>query len=238
MFHNFNDLRQHYDSFDNFFNVVWHILNDLFNIDNLLDFRFSRNLYSLDPCFINYNFSQNFLFNFLFNVSLGLSDNLLEFFTDQLNADCLFKFFINFFQLVKYTSDRHVSVSLNFNWNLLVVNVVLWLVNLNDVWLFNYFRNVDWVKYVMILVDDFVHVKINLFGNFNCVLDLNNFLAQNFDLFGNFNVLDSLWTRNLLDNLDLDGFLDLYLDDFWNCDCVCDWLLDCCYLWDFDNLLD
>jgi hypothetical protein len=238
MFHNFDNLRQHYDSFDNFFNVVWYMLNNFFNIYNLLDFCLGRNLYGLNPGFIDYNFSQDFLFNFLFNVSLGLSDNFFQLFTNHLYADCLFNFFIDFFQLIKDTSDRHVSVSLDFNWNLFVVNVVLWLVNFNNVGLFNDFRNVDRVKNVMVLVNDFIHVKINLFRNFNCVLDLNDLFAQNLDLFRNFNVFDSLWTRNLLDNLDLDGFFDLYLNDFWDCDCVCDWFLDCCDLRYFDNLLD
>lgn len=238
MFDNFDDLRQHYDSFDYFFNVVWYMLNNFFSIDDLLDFCFSRNLYCLNPGFIDYNFSEDFLFNFLFNISLGLSDYFFQLFTNQLYADCLFNLFIDFFQLVKDTSDRYVSVSLDFNWNLLVMNVVLWLVNFNDVWLLNDFRNVNWMKNIMILVNDFVHIKINLFGNFNCVLDLNDLLTQNFDLFWNFYVFDGLWTRNLLDHLDLDRFLDLYLDDFWNCDCVCDWFLDCCDLRHFDDLLD
>ena len=129
---------------------------------------------------------------------------------------------IDFFDLINDCSYWNISIGLYLDWYLLVMNVMLWFFHFNDKWLLNNLRHVNWMHTFVVLMYDFVHVKVHLFRNFDDGLYLYDFLLQKFNLFWNFNVLDGLLARNLTDFLDLYGFLDADLYNLRNCDCVGD----------------
>jgi hypothetical protein len=85
---------------------------------------------------------------------------------------------LDLLNLVKDTSNRDVSVGLDFNWDLLVMNIVLGLVDLEDDWLFDDLGHLDWEHFIMVFVNDLVHVQINLFWHFDDVLNLDHFFSE------------------------------------------------------------
>jgi hypothetical protein len=132
----------------------------------------------------------------------------------------MMNFFLNFFDLIKDASDRDISVGLNFDWNLLVMNVMLRLVDLNNHWLLYDFWHLNRVHPVMVFVDDLVHIQENFLGNFDCVLNLDDLFAQKLNFAWHFDVLDGLRAWDLTHNLNLDCLFDPDLHDFGDGHCV------------------
>lgn len=177
VFDDFNNLWHHYNTFDYFFNILcWRLmLNSCIIVLNYLSLAWNFECFNFS--FIDDNLSENFFRNLFFNKDFCFIYDFFDYFLYNLNLSLMMNFFLNFLDLIDKCTDWNISVGLNFNRNLFVVNVMFWSVDLNKVRLFDEFWHMNREGSFMIFVHDFVHIKINLFGNLDCVLDLNNFLS-------------------------------------------------------------
>jgi len=208
------------------------------SIVSLHKFRLTRNFKCLYFSFIDNDFSENFFFYLSFDILLSFFDDFLDFFPYNFNFLLVVNLLLNFLNLIDKASYWHISVGLNFNWDLFIVNVVLWFIDFDDVRLFNDFRNVDWEQLIVVFVNNFVHIEEDLFRDFDDALYLNDLLSQDFYFFWHLNVFDGFRTRDLPHNLDLHWLFDPNLHDFRNGDSVSDRLFLFNNLGYFDNILN
>lgn len=144
MFDNFNNLWQHNNTLNNFFNITCSGLKLNCCIVVLNDLSFTWNFICLDFGLIHNYFSKNLFWNLFLNKMLGFIDNFFNFFLNNLDLSLMMNFFFNFFNLINKGTNRYISIGLNFNRNLFVVNVMFWCIDFNKVRLFNIFRDMNW----------------------------------------------------------------------------------------------
>ena len=238
MFDNFNNLWHHNNTFNNFFNIISRGLNLNSSIVVLNKLCLPWNFKCFYFGLIYNNLSENFFRNFFFNKVFGLVDYFFNDFLDNFNLFLMMNFFFNFLNLVNKWSDRNVSVGLNFNRNLFVVNVMLRCVNFDKIRLLYDFGYVNRECSFMIFMDDLIHIEINFLRYLDRVLDLNGFFSQDLDLFGYLDILDSFRAWNLPNNLDFNRLLNFDLNDFRDCNSLCDRFLFLYDLRHFDNVLN
>jgi hypothetical protein len=223
MFYNLNYLRHQHNSFDNLLNVIFCVLCLDCGVWSFNNFRFRRNLNCFNSHLVHDYFSENLFFNLYFYVFNFLFDNFLQPFSKNLNFSFVVNFFWHLFDLVYECSHRYVSIGLHLDWNFLIMDEMLWLEDLDDCWLLNDLRNVNWMKSFMILMNNFIHIKNNFSRNLNRTLNIDCFFLHQLHLLWNLNVFDGFRGWDLFDNFDFNWCFYSCLKYLWNGDCGNDW---------------
>lgn len=178
MFDNFDNLWHHYNSLNDFFNIVCIRLELNSGVVVLDDLGFAWNLECFDFGLVDNYLSENFFGYLFFDELFGLVDDLLDDFFDNFDLSMMMDFFLHFFDLINNGSDGHISIGLDFDRDFLIMDVMLRSVDFNKVWLFDDFGDMNGEGSFMILVYNFIHVEVDLFGDFDGVLDLDDFFPQ------------------------------------------------------------
>lgn len=238
MLDNLNYLRHHNNTFNNFFNIIGCGLKLNSSIVVLNELGLAWNFKCLNFSLIDNNLSENFFRNLFFNKVFRFVNDFFNDFLDNFNLFLMMNFFFDFLYLINKCSNSNISVGLDFNWNFLVMNIMLWSVNFDKIRLLYDFGYVNRERPFMIFMYNLVHIEIDFFGYLYSVLDLNDLLSQNLDFFRNLNILDSFRTKNLFNNLNFNSLLNLHLDYFRDSNSLCDRSFFLYNLRYFNNVLD
>lgn len=213
MFYNFDNLRHHYNSFYYFLNIVWFRLYLYSNIVSLYYVRLSWNLSDLCFCFIYHNLSQNLFLYLFLDKFFSLFYYLFDPFPKYLDLMLVMHFFSHFLYLINNCSHWHISICLDLNWNLFVMNEMFRSADFYNSSLLYYLRDSNRIKLLMIFMDNFIHIHKHFFWNLNRVLNLYYFLSDHLDLPEIINVSYGLRAWNLFNDFNLNLFFNNYLNN-------------------------
>lgn len=199
--YNFDDLRKHYNLFNNSLDDSFLNFNLFVSIVDFLNNSLSSNmdLLILNWC-SDFNFRVNFFDNFACNELFDFVCNFFDLLAANFDLNWHLLNNFNLFNLLddislhSFLSNRHI------NWNFLIVEKV------NDFWYLNQLRSDDDLidrhlnQFFVNLVDNFFLFQINFFGHFDSVMDFNYLLLDDFNNLWLINIFNSFRSRNLLHN--------------------------------------
>lgn len=143
----------------------------------LNDLGFTWNFKCLNFSLVDNNLSENFFRNLFFDKVFSFVDNFFDYLLNDFNLSLVMNFFLYLFYLVNKRTNWNISVGLDFNRNLFVVNVMFWSIYFNKIRLLDNFRYMDREWSFMIFMNYFIHIKINFLWYLNGIFDLSYFLS-------------------------------------------------------------